>query len=147
MCSLLMATQVEQSNINFDQVFVNAEAVLTYLEDLEPNILVRLEKRMGAVCSAAYGSRLFLRVKEIQYQIDFVMGFCTGLVATQEQELLVGEGHGYDTLFFPKAKPEFSFASIPLAEKNKMSHRSEALRALNEWVKSRTVPSGIQELF
>lgn len=146
-CSLLMATPIEQSKITRDQVFVNAETVLSYLEDLEPNILARLEKRMGSVCSAAYGNRLFLSVKETHYQIDLVMGFCTGFVATQEQELLVGEGHGYDALFFPKAKPEFSFASIPLAEKNKMSHRSEALRGLNEWVKSHTVPSGIQELF
>ena len=57
-------------------------------------------------------------------------GFCRGTVSDTEQQLLEGEGHGYDALFFPREFPQLSFASIPLADKNRLSHRGRALGAL-----------------
>ncbi len=57
-------------------------------------------------------------------------GFCRGQVAETEQALLDGEGHGYDPLFFPNEHPDRSFASIPLQEKNRLSHRGRGIQAL-----------------
>jgi inosine/xanthosine triphosphate pyrophosphatase family protein len=149
-CSLLMGSIVEgghSNNLKDEKVLEGHEQCLHYLEDLEPQIFGKTEIRIREACSAAYGSRVFFADSQDVYRIDLVMGFCTGFVAPFEQELLAGEGHGYDAMFFPKARPELSFASIPLEDKNRMSHRSEALRALSGWEKFRTVPGEIQELF
>jgi inosine/xanthosine triphosphate pyrophosphatase family protein len=146
-CSLLMAKEIETGRLKQESVIVGEEQCLQHLENLEPQIMEKTEKRVGRVSSTAYASRVYYSTAEGLYQLDLVMGFCTGFVATFEQELLPGEGHGYDAMFFPAARPELSFASIPLEHKNTMSHRSEALRALSVWEKFRTVPSEIQELF
>ncbi|MCA2962137.1 MAG: hypothetical protein IOD12_17940 [Silvanigrellales bacterium] len=58
-------------------------------------------------------------------------GYCTGTVRTEEQQLLPGAGHGYDAMFFPVNNPLLSFASVTMEEKNVVSHRAQALRALS----------------
>ncbi|MFZ9520885.1 MAG: non-canonical purine NTP pyrophosphatase [Silvanigrellaceae bacterium] len=146
-CSLLVASRLEAPPKNAEHIWTNSDEILRRLESAEDEIMTRLRERILNVNSAAYATRLHFSQKELHYRLDAVMGFCTGQVSTVEQELLKGEGHGYDAMFYPRAKPELSFASIPLAEKNRMSHRSEALRALNEWVKFHTVQDEIRELF
>jgi XTP/dITP diphosphohydrolase len=146
-CSLLVATRMDSAPTTATPVWTNQDEILMLLESVESEIMSRLQTRISAVDSAAYATRLHFLQTQIHYRLDLVMGFCTGQVSTVEQELLVGEGHGYDAMFYPRAKPGLSFASIPLAEKNCMSHRSEALRGLSEWAKSRTAPGEIRELF
>jgi XTP/dITP diphosphohydrolase len=44
-----------------------------------------------------------------------------------------GEGFGYDPIFKPD-ESEFSFAEMPLSEKNKISHRARAMTKLVEFL-------------
>ncbi len=62
--------------------------------------------------------------------LRLVFGLCFGFVSSTEQNLIPGEGHGYDALFFPVAEPKLSFASVPLQQKNLWSHRAAALECL-----------------
>ena len=56
-------------------------------------------------------------------------GVCEGHVAFKPS----GEGgFGYDPLFMPDATPGRSMAELDMAEKNAISHRGAALRALHE---------------
>lgn len=56
-----------------------------------------------------------------------VEGVCEGWIAEREQ----GErGFGYDALFIPAAGDGRTFAQMSEAEKNRLSHRGEALRGL-----------------
>lgn len=148
-CSLIMATHftydIHHPKIKLKNI--SPAQVIDLFEQQEGEIFAQINAKLGDIHSAAFAFREYVRFADQPYQMDMVMGFCTGFVSTQEQELLPGEGHGYDSIFFPKIKPTHSFASIPLAEKNTMSHRAEALRGLIEWEKSRIVPNGIQVLF
>lgn len=109
--------------------------------------MAMVNQRLGSVPSAAYGYQIKIEHDSHIYQLNSVIAFCTGFVATYEQELLPGEGHGYDAMFFPMRSPQLSFASIPLAEKNQMSHRSEAIRGFTLMEKSHIAPGEILELF
>jgi inosine/xanthosine triphosphate pyrophosphatase family protein len=62
--------------------------------------------------------------------IKVCYGFSWGAVSSVEQELLPGEGHGYDPIFYPDAQPTHSFASISLEQKNVWSHRGQAAKLL-----------------
>ncbi len=62
--------------------------------------------------------------------IKICYGFVWGAVSAVEQELLPGEGHGYDPIFYPDAQPTHSFASISLEQKNEWSHRGQAAKLL-----------------
>jgi hypothetical protein len=62
--------------------------------------------------------------------IKVCYGFSWGAVSSVEQELLPGEGHGYDPIFYPDAQPTHSFASISLEQKNEWSHRGHAAKLL-----------------
>lgn len=147
-CSLFFAerTQIE-SGYGIYQPFIESSVALDHFEALEPKIMAFIHRRLDQISSAAYGYSINLSFDEQCFRVGFVMGFCTGMVATYEQELLPGEGHGYDALFFPKKAPQQSFASIPLSVKNEMSHRSEALRGLNAMEKAHIVQGEILELF
>lgn len=58
----------------------------------------------------------------------FYTGYCKGSIATEAK----GEnGFGYDPLFIPRGYTE-TMAELEQAEKNAMSHRSEALRVLEK---------------
>lgn len=83
----------------------------------------------GAISEKISASLLYEKFPEkISINIDY--GFCCGEVSTQEQNNIPGAGHGYDPLFYPLGSPELSFASIPLSEKNKISHRAFAVECL-----------------
>ena len=49
------------------------------------------------------------------------------------RELRGSEGFGYDPIFVPKGY-EISFAEMPMEEKNKISHRSEAIQKLSNFL-------------
>jgi XTP/dITP diphosphohydrolase len=56
-------------------------------------------------------------------------GTCEGRIGFEPR----GEGgFGYDPLFYPDATPGRAMAELDLAEKNAISHRGDALRALRE---------------
>lgn len=56
-------------------------------------------------------------------------GVCEGRIGTEPR----GEhGFGYDPLFWPDATPGRTMAELPVAEKNAISHRGAALRALHD---------------
>lgn len=44
------------------------------------------------------------------------------------------EGFGYDPLFCPIEHPDKTFAEISLAQKNEISHRARAFRAMTDWL-------------
>lgn len=59
-------------------------------------------------------------------QIYYFEGKCTGKITANPR----GDGgFGYDPLFIPDGYRE-TFAELPLSEKNKISHRGKAMRAL-----------------
>ncbi|WP_338636246.1 non-canonical purine NTP pyrophosphatase [Spirobacillus cienkowskii] len=60
------------------------------------------------------------------------VGYCRGEVSSQEQNLVEGAGHGYDSLFYPMQNNNLSFASISLEEKNKQSHRAFAMQKISK---------------
>lgn len=58
-----------------------------------------------------------------------VEGVVNGKIAQEEEE---GDGgFGYDPVFIPEGY-EYTFASLPIEEKNKISHRGRAMEALRE---------------
>jgi len=60
-------------------------------------------------------------------------GRCEGRIATA----LRGEGgFGYDPLFLPDATPGRTMAELSPEEKNAISHRGQAARAMAEWIRS-----------
>ena len=71
---------------------------------------------------------LILEGKTLQFE-----GKVTGQILNKER----GEGgFGYDAVFLPSDKT-LSFAQMPLDEKNKMSHRSNALKKLVEYLQNK----------
>jgi len=69
------------------------------------------------------------------------LGYCTGRLAGEER----GErGFGYDPVFVPDEGPdERTFAELSDAEKDAISHRGNAARALAEWLAaSSELPAG-----
>lgn len=79
------------------------------------------EKRGAAfICTIAIASP--------NKEIDVVEGICEGRITRAE---LGGGGFGYDPIFFVPAYGK-TFAEIPAAEKNKVSHRARAIAAAME---------------
>jgi XTP/dITP diphosphohydrolase len=60
-------------------------------------------------------------------------GKVEGKISVKEQGTL---GFGYDPIFAPNAGDGGTFAEITTEEKNRMSHRAEALRKFAEWYSS-----------
>jgi len=68
----------------------------------------------------------------INHQVHTFHGIVRGTLATEE----AGEGgFGYDSLFIPEGY-EQTFAQLPAATKNQISHRARALASLNTWLKN-----------
>jgi inosine/xanthosine triphosphate pyrophosphatase family protein len=145
-CSLLIASESLETDASSGAV-ISEHRLISHLEQLEGEIMARVRSRLEDSTTMAYGHKTKLGFAEKLYDLQLIMGFCLGRVAPFEQQFLEGEGHGYDAMFFPNAKPTLSFASIPLHEKNKMSHRSEALRGFSVMAQSRTAQDEILELF
>lgn len=61
----------------------------------------------------------------------FVTGYCEGKISFSETG---SNGFGYDPLFIPEGYTT-TMAEISATEKNKISHRSQAIVELDEWLK------------
>ena len=64
----------------------------------------------------------------------FFEGACEGAIARQKAGC---GGFGYDPVFLPDAYPGRSLAEVSEEEKNAVSHRGRALRAMADWLKGR----------
>ena len=62
----------------------------------------------------------------------FFEGICEGAVASRKAGC---GGFGYDPVFLPDAYPGRTMAEVSEEEKNAVSHRGKALRALADWMK------------
>ena len=67
-------------------------------------------------------------------QPRFFEGICEGSIARAKR----GDGgFGYDPVFLPDAYPGRTLAEVSEEEKNAVSHRGQAIRAMAAWLKSR----------
>ena len=66
-------------------------------------------------------------------QPRYFEGFCEGAIATRKAGC---GGFGYDPVFLPDAYPGRTLAEVSEEEKNAVSHRGNALRALAAWLKA-----------
>jgi len=70
---------------------------------------------------------------EFAVQTELFAGACEGRIGFEPQG---GGGFGYDPLFYPLGA-EKSFAVLPRAQKNEMSHRAQALAKLRQFFRGR----------
>ena len=68
-------------------------------------------------------------------QPHFFDGTCEGRIATARRG---SGGFGYDPVFLPDAYPGRTLAEVSEAEKNAVSHRGKAMRAMADWLKKST---------
>ena len=66
-------------------------------------------------------------------QPRFFEGFCEGRIAREKRGT---GGFGYDPVFLPDAYPGRTLAEVSEEEKNAVSHRGNAIRAMAEWLKA-----------
>jgi XTP/dITP diphosphohydrolase len=100
----------------------NLEKVLLELDGVDP------EKR-----TARFHCALALAIPNQQTIV--VEGLCEGLITTEP----IGEhGFGYDPIFFVKEKNK-TMAQLPQIEKNKISHRANALSLLEKELQSEAI--------
>ena len=67
-------------------------------------------------------------------QPRFFEGTCEGAIARERRGT---GGFGYDPVFLPDAYPGRTLAEVSEEEKNAVSHRGNAIRAMAAWLKSR----------
>lgn len=67
-------------------------------------------------------------------QPHFFEGVCEGSIAREKHG---AGGFGYDPIFLPDAFPGLTFAEISEEDKNSVSHRGRAIRAMAAWLKAR----------
>lgn len=67
-----------------------------------------------------------------------VTGICPGSITREEDG---AEGFGYDPLFVPEGST-LTFASLGPEEKNAVSHRGKALKAVREAIEAASAPGG-----
>lgn len=67
-------------------------------------------------------------------QPHFFEGSCEGSIARERHGT---GGFGYDPVFLPDAYPGRTLAEVSEEEKNAVSHRGKAIRAMAEWLRSK----------
>ncbi len=88
--------------------------------------LVRLEDR-----TARFHTVVTLILADGQPR--FFEGVCKGSIGREKRG---SGGFGYDPVFLPDAYPGRTLAEVSEEEKNAVSHRGQALRAMAEWLKT-----------
>jgi inosine/xanthosine triphosphate pyrophosphatase family protein len=118
--------------------FVNRNII-----DLERKLLNKVKmEEAGGFYSVSLPFSCFYNKFPNNIFVNVHYGFCNGEVSSIEQNLISGAGHGYDVQFYSKLNKELSFASIPMDEKNRQSHRAfamEAFKKKNEYNNPTTV--------
>jgi len=89
--------------------------------------------KLGGYYSFSFPFSFFYNQFPEHLNLNIHYGYCCGEVSSQEQNLIVGAGHGYDSQFYSLSNKDLSFASIPLEEKNKLSHRAFAMEAFKNF--------------
>ena len=67
-------------------------------------------------------------------QPHFFEGSCEGSIARERHGT---GGFGYDPVFLPDAYPDRTLAEVSEEEKNAVSHRGKAIRAMAEWLRGK----------
>ena len=69
-------------------------------------------------------------------QPRFFEGVCEGSIAREKSGC---GGFGYDPVFLPDAYPGRTLAEVSEEEKNAVSHRGKAIRAMAEWLRGKVL--------
>ncbi len=88
--------------------------------------LMKNESQRGAHFSSAVAFSDLGKVSSVKCFI----GKVEGKIALKEQGKM---GFGFDPIFAPSAEPDKTFAEVTQEEKNKHSHRANALRKFGSW--------------
>jgi len=137
-CFLLSLSFSEQELKNLEFI---KNANFSQAKNLQEINIVSLEKKYlekiniknsGGAYHEKFQASLLYEKFPADLFINLNYGYCCGEVSNKEQNNILGAGHGYDPLFYSNLNPELSFASIPLAEKNKISHRAFAMDGLKK---------------
>ena len=87
----------------------------------------------GVSCRARFRTVVTLILAD--GQPHFFEGTCEGSIATARRG---SGGFGYDPVFLPDAYPGRTLAEVSEEEKNAVSHRGRAIRAMADWLKKST---------
>ena len=107
----------------------NMEKLLAELEKLEIPDQVRNDERFRR---ARFRTVVTLILADGEPR--FFEGVCEGSIAREKRGT---GGFGYDPVFLPDAYPGRTLAEVSEEEKNAVSHRGRAIRAMAAWLKSR----------
>ena len=107
----------------------NMEKLLAELEKLEIPDQVRNDER-----SRRARFRTVVTLILADGEPRFFEGVCEGSIAREKRGT---GGFGYDPVFLPDAYPGRTLAEVSEEEKNAVSHRGRAIRAMAAWLKSR----------
>ncbi|MBQ9451009.1 MAG: non-canonical purine NTP pyrophosphatase [Bacteroidales bacterium] len=116
----------------------NMEKLLTELDRLDdrgafPPDPLRRDAPIGPVSRRAR-FRTVVALILADGQPHFFEGVCEGSIAREKHG---AGGFGYDPIFLPDAFPGLTFAEISEEDKNSVSHRGRAIRAMAAWLKAR----------
>ena len=107
----------------------NMDKLLAELEKLEIPNQVRNDERFRR---ARFRTVVTLILADGEPR--FFEGVCEGSIAREKRGT---GGFGYDPVFLPDAYPGRTLAEVSEEEKNAVSHRGRAIRAMAAWLKSR----------
>ncbi len=107
----------------------NMDKLLAELEKLEIPDQVRNDERFRR---ARFRTVVTLILADGEPR--FFEGVCEGSIAREKRGT---GGFGYDPVFLPDAYPGRTLAEVSEEEKNAVSHRGRAIRAMAAWLKSR----------
>ena len=107
----------------------NMDKLLAELEKLEIPDQVRNDERFRR---ARFRTVVTLILADGEPR--FFEGVCEGSIAREKRG---SGGFGYDPVFLPDAYPGRTLAEVSEEEKNAVSHRGRAIRAMAAWLKSR----------
>ena len=101
----------------------------------------KLLDALGAIPDERRGAAFIctIAISSPKGEVDVVEGICEGRIARAESG---GGGFGYDPIFFIPAYNQ-TFAEIPAAEKNKISHRARAVSAAMEILRKKMGPESL----